>query len=162
MTSREYFAQVVGTEAAIFERVFRALPADKLDYKPHERSKSAKELLFSMAVEAKTFQTFLETGVIDHAAMQALMPKDVHEAIAVFASGIMKAKEIAMGMSEDAWLEKSAMVMGGNPMWETTKGEMAWGLLLDLIHHRGQLSVYIRLMGGKVPSIYGPSADSNG
>jgi uncharacterized damage-inducible protein DinB len=52
--------------------------------------------------------------------------------------------------------------MGEKVEWETTRGKMAWGLLLDLIHHRGQLSVYIRNMGGRVPAIYGPSGDENG
>ena len=41
-------------------------------------------------------------------------------------------------------------------------GEFFWFSLLDAIHHRGQLSVYIRPMGGKVPSIYGPSGDDMG
>jgi len=53
------------------------------------------------------------------------------------------------------------MYAGDKMDWESTKGKMAWGLFLDLIHHRGQLSVYIRPMGGKVPSIYGPSGDVN-
>jgi uncharacterized damage-inducible protein DinB len=54
------------------------------------------------------------------------------------------------------------MLVNGEDMWKTTKGEMAWGFIFDLIHHRGQLATYIRPMGGKVPAIYGPSADSNG
>ena len=37
--------------------------------------------------------------------------------------------------------------------------DMLWFMLLDSVHHRGQLSVYVRMAGGKVPSIYGPSAD---
>ena len=54
------------------------------------------------------------------------------------------------------------MMAGENAIWKTTKRGMAWGLFLDLVHHRGQLSTYIRPMGGKVPSIYGPSADDPG
>ena len=41
-------------------------------------------------------------------------------------------------------------------------GSLAWATLFDLIHHRGQLTMYIRPMGGKVPSVYGPSADDPG
>jgi uncharacterized damage-inducible protein DinB len=54
------------------------------------------------------------------------------------------------------------MLADGHVIWESTRGGMAWGMLFDLIHHRGQLSVYIRPMGGKVPSIYGPSGDEQG
>jgi uncharacterized damage-inducible protein DinB len=54
------------------------------------------------------------------------------------------------------------MMAGEKVEWETTREKMAWGFLLDLIHHRGQLSVYLRPMGGRVPPIYGPSGDENG
>ncbi len=65
-------------------------------------------------------------------------------------------------MSEEDWNGKAMMMSGEKVEWETTKGKMVWGLLFDLIHHRGQLSVYLRPMGGKVPSIYGPSGDTEG
>ena len=47
----------------------------------------------------------------------------------------------------------------GTP-WEDTIAEFVWGFLFDAIHHRGQLSAYLRAMGGKVPGIYGPSGDT--
>jgi uncharacterized damage-inducible protein DinB len=50
----------------------------------------------------------------------------------------------------------------GKVAWETSLGDMLWGFLFDGIHHRGQLSTYLRPMGAKVPSIYGPSADDPG
>lgn len=53
-------------------------------------------------------------------------------------------------------------MVDGVLLFEETYGGMLWGSLLDMIHHRGQLSVYIRPMGGRVPSIYGPSADDAG
>jgi uncharacterized damage-inducible protein DinB len=71
------------------------------------------------------------------------------------------AATIAASMTDADWMAESKLMMGDKELWKTTKGKMALGLLLDLIHHRGQLSVYIRPMGGKVPSIYGPSADTN-
>ena len=52
--------------------------------------------------------------------------------------------------------------MGDAPPWEESVGGFVWGFLFDLIHHRGQLTTYLRPMGGKVPSIYGPSADDSG
>jgi uncharacterized damage-inducible protein DinB len=52
--------------------------------------------------------------------------------------------------------------MGDAPAWETTIDGFVWGFLFDAVHHRGQLSTYLRPMGGKVPSIYGPSADDSG
>jgi uncharacterized damage-inducible protein DinB len=61
--------------------------------------------------------------------------------------------------SEEEWENGEAAMLLGDQKWPDKKYKMAWGFLFDAIHHRGQLSVYIRPMGGKVPSIYGPSAD---
>ncbi|MBX4187453.1 MAG: DinB family protein, partial [Candidatus Doudnabacteria bacterium] len=60
-------------------------------------------------------------------------------------------------ISDDQW-ENGNSSMGD--MWKDKKYMMAWGFLFDAIHHRGQLSTYLRAMGSKVPAIYGPSADA--
>ena len=65
-------------------------------------------------------------------------------------------------VSDEAWRKTAKFLVDGKVAWETPLGEMLWGFLFDAIHHRGQLSTYIRPMGGKVPSIYGPSADDPG
>lgn len=160
MTTKEYFVQLMAGEIEIFERVFKALPTDKLDWRPHERSKSAMELIQSMAVEGKTFVEPLETGVLDYTNFEGMQPKSLDEAITMFREGMTKAKDLAAKMSDEDWAKPASMMMGGKSVWDAPRGEMALSLLLDLVHHRGQLSTYIRPMGGKVPSIYGPSADS--
>ena len=63
-------------------------------------------------------------------------------------------------MDDPRWGSKSAFLAGGKEVFSSTRGEMAWWILFDLIHHRGQLTAYIRPMGGKVPAVYGPSADT--
>ena len=62
-------------------------------------------------------------------------------------------------LDEKSWSEKTAQLVVEGRVFETTLGHMWWLGLFDALHHRGQLSVYLRHMGGKVPSIYGPSAD---
>ena len=52
-------------------------------------------------------------------------------------------------------------VFGGQEAFRDTGYALAWGVLFDLIHHRGQLSTYLRPMGSTVPAIYGPSADES-
>ena len=67
------------------------------------------------------------------------------------------------GATDIADLQKKArFLMDGNVAWESSLGDMLFGFLFDAIHHRGQLSSYLRPMGAKVPSIYGPSADDPG
>jgi len=63
--------------------------------------------------------------------------------------------------SDQKWNEKATLKFGDNE-WSDTMENMFWGYLLDMIHHRGQLSAYLRPMGVKVPAIYGPSADDSG
>jgi uncharacterized damage-inducible protein DinB len=65
-------------------------------------------------------------------------------------------------LDSKAWARKAALTMGGKVAWSAPLGEMLWSFLFDAIHHRGQLSTYLRPAGGKVPSIYGPSADDAG
>jgi uncharacterized damage-inducible protein DinB len=60
------------------------------------------------------------------------------------------------------WESKGRFLMGDAPAWEDSVEAFFWGFLFDSIHHRGQITTYLRPMGGKVPSIYGPSADDPG
>jgi uncharacterized damage-inducible protein DinB len=163
MTDREFFLQTMEDEFPRFERAFNALPTDKLDYRPHPKSRSAIELVDAMtALEACTFETFLTTGKLDFLTLKSGQYTTTEAAWKAFSEAMKDAKQIVSGMSEADWNSEAVMSIGGKNEWKTTKGNMAWALALDLIHHRGQLSVYIRPMGGKVPSIYGPSGDSEG
>ena len=159
MTDREFFIRTVADELPRFERLMKAVPADKPDYKPHPQSRSAMELAGVLAVDAIGFAPILKTGVLD-AATPSPPFKDTNEIIGIFSKELQNAKTIAEGMTEADWNSEAKMTMGEKVEWQTTKGVMVWGLLFDLIHHRGQLSVYIRPMGGTVPSIYGPSGDA--
>ena len=161
MTDREYFVKTIADETPRFERVFTALPTDKLDYKPHPQSRSAMELAGVLAVDAISIVPILKTGVIDFSGPQQVF-KDLNEIIKTFFDNLAQVQAIAEGMHEADWASEARMMAGEKEEWKTTKGVMTWGILLDLIHHRGQLTVYIRPMGGKVPSVYGPSGDTNG
>ncbi len=65
-------------------------------------------------------------------------------------------------VDEATWNKKIPILVGGQKVHEGPFAAMCWEFIFDAVHHRGQLSVYIRPMGGKVPSIYGPSADDTG
>ena len=106
------------------------------------------------------YPPFLKTGVLDFSKVQPPGSSTANAAGSIFRSALEEAKVIASSMTEADWKAPAKMIADGSTEWETTRGGMAWSLLFDLIHHRGQLSVYIRPMGGKVPSIYGPSGDN--
>lgn len=163
MTDKEFFVFTIQDELPRFERALHALPQAALAYRPHERSRSAAEIVNAMARETSTFPMFLKEGRVDFAPI-AGMPATMDTAsdVASFLQHLAAAKDIASSLSEPEWNSNAQMLFGEKVEWETTRGKMAWGLILDLIHHRGQLSAYIRPMGGSVPPIYGPSGDQQG
>jgi uncharacterized damage-inducible protein DinB len=166
MTNREFFLQTFKSELPIFTRVMTAVSKTsktKHGHRHDPKGKSALELMsHTFAMEAGSLPDILKKGEIDFAArMKKPMPKTVADAKKVFEAKMKETVTIISKMKDSEWDEgKAAMVTGKKVEWATTKGAMMWGMLLDMVHHRGQLSTYIRPMGGKVPSIYGPSADS--
>jgi uncharacterized damage-inducible protein DinB len=160
MTSREQFAETLKDEIPRFERALRAAPEARLDYRPHEKSRSAGELLSVFVEESGMFTAFLETGEVDFAKLAPVKHTRVVDFVEALTRGLKATETRVRSMSEADWDRSARMLVDGKVEWETTRGQMAWSLLLDLIHHRGQLSVYLRPMGGSVPAIYGPSADA--
>lgn len=161
-SSREFFIETLKDELPRFERTLKAVPESNLDYRPHEKTRTARELVSVFADEACMFDAILRKGDFDMAAYAPGSCKSTGDAVASLKQGFDAALAGASALSEEQWEGPARLMMGEKVEWETTRGKMAWGLLLDLIHHRGQLSVYIRNMGGRVPAIYGPSGDENG
>ncbi len=162
MSNKEFFLKTLEAETPIFERVFKAIPFENLEYKPDPKSKTAMELSRMMTGEITMLSMLADTGVVDVA--QEAGDASLNDFLAIasaFVAGAHTLKAKLTEMSDEKWETGSAkMTMGEKAVWEDTLHGMTWGFLLDLIHHRGQISTYIRAMGGKVPSIYGPSADS--
>jgi len=163
MNTKEYFVAMIKDETPRFERVLKALPKDKLDYKPDEKSRTALELASLMAMEVGMITSIVETGVIDFSHEMAKPTWTTPDEIAAaFVAGSQMLEEKVMACSEADWDSEAVMKTGGEHDWKSPRGMMVLSFYNDLIHHRGQISTYLRPMGGKVPSIYGPSADSQG
>ncbi len=140
-----------------FDRVFDALPTDRLDYRPDPKSRSAAEMVTHLAREQEMLVGMIDDGRIDYAEPKA---EDFGEMRALWTRRTAELRDRLKKMDADGWNRPVKFFMRGKQINETTTDEMLWGFLLDMIHHRGQLTTYIRPMGGKVPSVYGPSADA--
>lgn len=160
-TAKDLFVETLADEIARFEKVVKALPKDNLSWRPHDKSRSAMELVVAMAVNASTMPAFLKSGKADFSEI-TMRPewKTVDETWKNFEMELKESHRLASSMSDNDWKSKAVMMIDEKNNWESTKGDMAWGVLFDLIHHRGQLATYLRPMGGKVPAIYGPSGDA--
>jgi uncharacterized damage-inducible protein DinB len=161
MTStREFFKKRFEEEQPAFLRVLKALPADQLSYRSHERSATAGGIAWQLALEQKALATLSDAG--DLAMDTDSPPPALDEIVASYESATEQLRGLLGRMDDARWSGQARFLMGGNPVWTTTVDDLFWGFLFDMVHHRGQLSTYIRPMGGKVPSIYGPSADTSG
>jgi uncharacterized damage-inducible protein DinB len=147
-------------ERPAFVRVLRAMPAGRLDYRPDPKSRSAAELASLLAAEEASLVSLLDSGAIDWKEEKPSTSLD--QIVATFEKSAAAVDERLAKLDEAAWKKPGKFLMGGQAVWEDSVGNMMWGMLFDAIHHRGQLSTYLRPMGGKVPSIYGPSADDPG
>ena len=157
MDDREFFLARRKAELPAFLGVLKALPADRLDYKPHENSPSAQQLAWTLTTELGAGVELAKTGAT---RFPTDPPPDLEAMIARFEKDYAALEEQVRTMDEAAWTRKGVLRSGDKVMMEPPIGEFLWFLLFDAIHHRGQLSAYLRPMGGKVPSIYGPSADT--
>jgi uncharacterized damage-inducible protein DinB len=89
-------------------------------------------------------------------------PARMEAIVATFEKSAAAVNERLERLDEAGWEKKGRFLIGEGGAWEDSIGQLLWSFLFDAIHHRGQLSTYLRPMGSKVPSIYGPSADDPG
>jgi uncharacterized damage-inducible protein DinB len=156
---REYYKQRIEAETPAFLKVMKAVPEDQSGYKPHERSTSAGDLMWLLATELHDACTLIESGDVNYVYQPS---PGVAESVAAYEKHLAALRDRLATLDDAKWDSKARLLADGKVMWETTLGDMLFGFLFDAIHHRGQLSSYLRPMGAKVPSIYGPSADDPG
>ncbi len=159
MNNLEFCAARRKAERPAFVRVLNAIPKERSDYRPDPKARTALELAWLLALAEKALLDLVETGVTEW--KEGAPSEDLATIVASFELNSGKVNERLERLDPSAWDKKVRMLMGGNA-WEDSLSQMMWGFLFDTIHHRGQLSTYLRPMGSKVPSIYGPSADDPG
>ena len=158
MTDRELYMQTWESERPAMVRVFRALPEEKLDYRPHPRSRSAGELASLLVYIAQIAVEVCDTGrIVWNEPKSGGTLEDMVTALQLANQELL---DRFRKVDDEKWNQKTPFMVDGQDVLGSTVGEILWTNLLDSVHHRGQLSTYIRPMGGKVPSIYGPSGDS--
>ena len=157
MTEKEQFLATVEREFPTTLKVLKAYPSAKAELKPHAKSKSARELAWNFVFEENACDMALD-GALELSKMPKV-PSTFPEVIASYEKAHAALME-RVKRTPDAELNKTVKFMTGpKQMGDLRKMDVLWFMLMDAVHHRGQLSVYLRMADGKVPSIYGPSAD---
>ncbi len=158
MNEKDNFLNSWNGEFQTTLKVLNAYPNDRPDFKPHERSRSAKELAWTFVIEEKGAVAGVISGKIDFNNMPK-PPATFKEVIQEYEKSHKEMVNKFKDLSEDELNNMMKFFVAPKKMGDMRKIDVLWSILRDMIHHRGQLSVYVRMTGGKVPSIYGPTAD---
>ena len=156
---RQFFLERLKAETPTFVKVLQALPADKLSYKPHERSPSAEQIAWIIASETKSC---VEVARDHRTAWKEAPAPPLAEMVKHFEEAAKDLIDIVGKMDDESWKKPAEFYYQEKMVSNQPAAQFIWMCFFDAIHHRGQLTAYLRPMGGKVPSIYGPSADEKG
>ena len=160
-TERDHYLATFEREYQTTLRVLKAYPANKSTYKASERSPEATAFAWILVISqmvTEPIQMLPELSPKD--APKSDPPKDWNTIVTMFEQAHKDATKRLTAMSDDVY--KSTIIIPVGPGGATApvrRADALWMMLFDTVHHRGQLSVYLRAVGGKVPSIYGGSGD---
>ena len=158
MTEKDQLLSTMERELPTTLNVLKAYPSAKADLKPHERCRSAKDLAWTFVSEA-FFADGALAGTIDLSQPTPPAPASMNEVITAYEKRQRSLMD-RIRKTPDAELNKTMKIpTGPNKMGDVRRMDVLWTTVMDSVHHRGQFSVYLRMAGGKVPSIYGPTAD---
>jgi uncharacterized damage-inducible protein DinB len=158
MDAKEVFLRIWDREAKTTLKVFRAFPKESLGVKPHERSRSIRDLAWQCVIDERVIEKIIDGhSDLRNVPPSPPPPETMEEIAAAYEAAHRDASE-KMKRPETQFSKTVTVTMRGGSV-DLEQAETIWGNLLDQIHHRGQLTIYLRQAGGKVPSIYGPSGD---
>ena len=147
------------SEVNATRKCLERIPESKFDWKPHEKSMALGYLALLIAEIPKWIQTMVEKSEIDFATFDHFQPKNTTELVNHFDDNLKKARKALETVSDEALNEPFYLKRQGQILFTDSKRNSLAPLINHQVHHRGQLTVYMRLNDIPVPSIYGPSAD---
>lgn len=151
MDEKALFTQFWTDETKTTRNVLARIPEGS-DYRPDPKSRTAQEIAWQIVCEERMIIDALETGTV------AWNPPKMPESMAE----VLKAYEELSATLPDRWRALSDEKWNGELEFfgsQRPASPLAWSFLFDIVHHRGQITTYLRPMGSTVPQIYGPSAD---
>ena len=164
MNTIEQLQEELDREATRSRRTLENMPEGKHDWKPNEKS-----MPFGYLAELVAIMPSWVTMVIGRDELDLNPPggsqiprvplKTRADYVKRLDETIAEAKESLKGTSEDHLRTAWRLLVAGNEVARTSRYEMIRDTINHLAHHRGQMTVYLRLLGAPVPALYGPSAD---
>jgi len=158
-TLHEEFLKELEAEAASTRKCLERIPEKLFSWKPHERSMLMGYLAQVVADIPHWITLIVDTPAIDFATYKNVPLKTTSDLVTFFDKNLQEAKTALQNMSDESLSENFSLKHGDTVLSTSSKRESISSSLNHMVHHRGQLTVYMRLNDIPVPSIYGPSAD---
>jgi len=158
---KQQFLDAYEREHAITMKVLRAFPPEQSELRPHPISKPARELAWVFALERGLGKAGLANAFASGNAggPSPAAPASWGTVLDAIDTAHADFRDAFASYTDDQLLEPIKFFGGPKMLIDVPRIDFAWFLISDQIHHRGQFSIYLRMAGAKVPSIYGPSAD---
>jgi uncharacterized damage-inducible protein DinB len=157
----EYLRELESERRATRECLSR-VPMNKPDWKPHEKSMPLGYLAILVGDIPRWIRYMIEEGVVNFKTYPQRHPKTTEELVAMFDEN-MEAATSALTSLSDSDLKKDFQLRNGDQVLFTSPLDESISQAINhMVHHRGQLTVYLRMNDKTIPSIYGPSADNGG
>ena len=151
MDERKLFTDFWTKETQTTNKVFTRIPEGS-DYRPDPKSRTAQEIAWQILCEERMIVDALESGKVEWAPPP--MPQSMKAVAQQYEQQSAEVCQRLAALATDRW--NGSIEFFGAPR---PAAQMAWSFLLDIVHHRGQITTYLRPMGSTVPQIYGPSGD---
>jgi len=149
-------------EAVITRRILERVPEAKLTWRPHEKSMTLGQLALHIAAVPGRFPEALKQNVFESPGFIAPQPESKQEILDAFEESVTQAQKYVAGLTPEVATSAWTLQVNGKPVLSAPRVSMLRMVMMNHIyHHRGQLSVYLRLLNVSVPVIYGASADEN-
>jgi len=153
------FAKELAAEVPSTTKCLERIPLEKFDWKPHERSMQLGYLALLTGEIPRWITHIILHPAIDLATFEHIQSKTAEELTRAFSDGVEDAIQTLNKVEDDTLNAKFELKVNGQTVLSSTKREQIAQCINHMVHHRGQLTVYMRLLDIPVPSIYGPSAD---
>ena len=157
-SEKDMFLQSFQREIQTTIKLLKAYPANKAEMKPAEKSRSARELAWVFVTEQGVVDMAIK-GKIDFTKPSPPPPANYNDIITAVENAARDTVAKVSKVTEEDLNKTIQFPVGPGKMGDFRRADVLWMTVQDQIHHRGQFSVYLRLAGAKVPSIYGPTAD---
>ncbi len=162
MKISEKFIAEINEEAEPTRRMLERIPPEKFDWKPHEKSMTLQQLSTLVAQMFYWFGMMAEKDVLDFAdGWEQPQVTSAADLVKLLDDSVAASVKVLSDTDDAEYDRIWTMRHGERVFMEIAKGDVIRQSFRHLAHHRGQLSVYMRLLEIPVPSIYGPTADEN-